>query len=138
MSSTGKGADPVSRDDERWSEHELDQMIGRLLQLGVLAAAMVVLAGGILLLAHHGNTVPALATFHGEPAALRSLAGIVRGALAGDSRALTQLGIVLLIATPVARVALTLGAFALRRDGLYVMVTGAVLALLLYSLLGPS
>jgi uncharacterized membrane protein len=109
-----------------------------LLQVGVLIAAAVVLAGGALLLAHHGHTVPALATFHGEPAGLRSLTAIARGALSGDSRALTQLGIVLLIATPVARVALTLGAFALRRDGIYVVVTGLVLGLLLYSLLATG
>ena len=49
-------------------------------------------------------------------------------------RAIVQLGLVLLIATPVARVAFTLVAFARQRDRAYVMITTIVLALLLYSL----
>ena len=47
---------------------------------------------------------------------------------------IVQLGLVLLIATPVARVALTLGAFLLQRDRLYVVLTTIVLVLLLFGL----
>ncbi|HET7583480.1 MAG TPA: DUF1634 domain-containing protein [Gemmatimonadaceae bacterium] len=122
--------------EARWSEHRLDQMIGRLLQGGVALAALVVLVGAAVLIARHGDTVSGLAVFHGQPAYLRSLTAIVRSAFHGDGHALTQLGIVLLIATPVARVALTVLAFAVRRDGLYVLVTTVVLALLLVSFLG--
>jgi uncharacterized membrane protein len=73
--------------------------------------------------------------FRGEPGYLRSLAGIVRAALTGDSRAIVQLGLAFLIATPIARVAFTLVAFALQRDRVYVGVTLLVLALLLFGLL---
>jgi uncharacterized membrane protein len=45
-----------------------------------------------------------------------------------------QLGIILLIATPVLRVAVSLVGFALERDRVYVAITGLVLAILLYSL----
>jgi uncharacterized membrane protein len=51
-----------------------------------------------------------------------------------DSRAIVQLGLVMLIATPIARVAFTLIAFALQRDRVYVGVTLLVLALLLFGL----
>jgi len=59
----------------------------------------------------------------------------VRGALALDSNAIVQLGLVLLIATPVVRVAFMLIAFVVQRDRVYVAISGLVLALLLYGLL---
>ena len=116
-------------------DRRVEQVIGRLLQAGVLLAAAVVLAGGAAYLASHGGARADFRVFRSEPSALRSVTGIVRGALALDSQAIVQLGLVLLIATPVARVALTLVAFLLQRDRLYVAMTAVVLALLLYSLL---
>jgi uncharacterized membrane protein len=113
----------------------VEQTVGRLLQAGVLVAAAVVIAGGVALLAQYGHTTADFREFHGERSALQSVGGIVRAALALDSRAVVQLGLVLLIATPVARVALTLAAFARQRDRLYVGLTSVVLVLLLYGLL---
>jgi len=49
---------------------------------------------------------------------------------------LIQLGLLLLIATPVARVAFSVVAFAMQRDRLYVAVALIVLAVLMYSLMG--
>lgn len=122
-------------DEAASSDHQVEQVIGRLLQVGVLVAAAVVLVGGIGLLLTYGGAPADFRTFRTEPSPLHHVGGIVRGALALDSRAIVQLGLVLLIATPVARVALTLVAFVLQRDRLYVPLTGVVLALLLYSLL---
>jgi uncharacterized membrane protein len=117
-----------------WSDHAVEQLIGRLLQFGVLLAAAVVLLGAILLLVQHGTSAVSYRTFVVGPDELRSMSGIVRGAFAMDSRAIIQLGLLLLIATPVARVAFTLVAFALQRDRVYVLITAIVLALLLYGL----
>jgi uncharacterized membrane protein len=120
----------------RWTDHAVEQLIGRLLQVGVLLAALVVVVGGVLLLMQHGSEpVPAYAVFHGEPDFLTSIVAIGRGALAGNSAAIVQFGLLLLIATPIARVAFTLVAFALQRDRTYVGITMVVLALLLYGLL---
>jgi uncharacterized membrane protein len=47
-----------------------------------------------------------------------------------------QLGLFLLIATPVARVVFSLLAFAIQRDHLYVGITLVVLAVLTFSLTG--
>ena len=119
----------------RISDEAVEQLVGRLLQVGVLLAAAVTSAGGVLLLAQHGRSAAEYGTFHGEPYYLRSLSGVLRGAFSMDSRAIVQLGLVLLIATPIARVAFTLVAFALQRDRVYVGVTLLVLALLLFGLL---
>jgi uncharacterized membrane protein len=119
----------------RWSDHAVEQIVGRLLQIGVLLAAAVVLVGGTMLLAQRGTNPADYSAFRGEPELLRTVASIVRGALAGDSEAIVQLGLLVLIATPIARVACTLVAFALQRDRTYVGVTAIVLALLLYGLI---
>jgi uncharacterized membrane protein len=116
-------------------DERIEQVIGRLLQLGVLTAALVVAIGGILLLAQYGHLPASFQQFTGEDPTMKSIGGIVHTVLRGDSRAIVQLGLVLLIVTPIARVALTLGAFIVQRDRLYIFTTGVVLALLLYGLL---
>lgn len=120
---------------QRWRDEQVEQVIGRLLQIGVLTAAVVVVVGGAMLLAQYGRGPADFRVFAGESASLTSVVAIITAALAGDSRAVVQLGLVLLIATPVARVALTLGAFLFQRDRLYVAITALVLALLLYGLI---
>jgi uncharacterized membrane protein len=122
-------------DQSRWSDHAMEQLIGRFLQIGVMLAAAVVLLGATLLLAQHGGAPVSYAAFHSGPEQLRTIGGIVRGAFALDSKAIVQLGLVLLIATPVVRVAFMLIAFMVQRDRIYVAISALVLALLLYSLL---
>lgn len=118
----------------RWSDHEVEQLIGRLLQVGVLLAAAVVIVGAAMMLFQHGHTAVAFGSYSDAASPLYGLGGIVRGAAALDSMAIVQLGLVLLIATPVLRVALTLVAFAIQRDRVYILLTAVVLALLLYGL----
>ncbi|HEX6535284.1 MAG TPA: DUF1634 domain-containing protein [Gemmatimonadaceae bacterium] len=117
------------------AEERVEQFIGGLLRIGVLIAAAVTVAGGAALLARHGFARADYHVFHGQPAMLSSLGGIIAGVARLDPRAIVQLGIVLLIATPVARVLFTLVAFALRRDWRYVLISGIVFGLLIYSLL---
>jgi uncharacterized membrane protein len=125
----------MSRLVPRWTDQAVQQLIGRLLQFGVLLAAGVVVVGAALLLAQYGRTPVSYSVFRGEPEQLRSIGGILRGAIALDSRAIVQLGLVLLIATPVVRVAFMLVTFMLQRDRTYVWVSALVLALLLYGIL---
>jgi uncharacterized membrane protein len=119
-----------------WGDLEIEIIIGTLLRTGVMLAAAVVLLGAVFYLAHHGLDAMGYRKFHGDPEFLRSLTGIVRGAFHLSGRAIIQLGLVILIATPVARVAFSAVAFAIERDYLYVWITLFVLAVLLYSLLG--
>ena len=110
------------------TDTQLEQIVGNLLRAGVTAAAAVVLAGGVWYLASHGAGAVDYRHFqptHEPPPWTRGLPGPL----------LTiQIGLLLLVATPVARVALTLAVFAIQRDKTYVVVTLLVLAVLAYSL----
>jgi uncharacterized membrane protein len=119
-----------------WSDEQVEEIVGSLLRSGVIASAIVVLAGGIIYLIRYGANLPDYSIFHGEPAEFRSVEGIIRAAFALRSRGLIQLGLLLLIATPVARVVFSIFAFALQRDRIYMVVTLIVLAVLIYSLAG--
>ena len=118
----------------RWSDDKIETMMGNLLRTGVAVAAAIVLIGGFLYLLRHGTSQPGYHMFRGEPADLRSPRGIVGDALSFRGRGIIQLGLLLLIATPVARVAFSVFAFARQRDWFYVVVTLIVLSLLIYSL----
>ncbi len=118
------------------NDRRIQVWIGSLLRIGVLIAAGIALAGGIWYLSAHGGEVPHYGTFRGEPVFLRYIADMVAAVLAGHSSALIQLGLLVLIAVPIARVAVSLVAFVLERDWLYCVVTALVLAILLFSLLG--
>lgn len=63
------------------------------------------------------------------------VAGLVAGYIAPDwSASVTRAGIVLLIALPIARVAVTLVIFFIQRDFIYVGITAFVLTVLLLGL----
>ena len=94
--------------------------------------------GAVIYLARHGRAPADYHVFRGEPAELRTLNGILRHAFTFHGQGIIQLGLVLLIATPVARVAFALWGFAAERDRMYVIFTGVVLIVLLYSLLGSG
>ncbi|HEY3295510.1 MAG TPA: DUF1634 domain-containing protein [bacterium] len=110
--------------------------MGNLLRAGVLTAAAVVLIGGIFYLLKHGTDIPDYRTFAGESADYTSFSGIFRSVLALMPRGIIQLGLILLIITPVARVLFALLAFIRERDRNFVVITLVVLAFLLYGFLG--
>jgi uncharacterized membrane protein len=112
----------------------LQLTLGALLRGGVILAACVVLFGTVIYLYRHGAETPQFRMFRGESADLRSVSGIVSDALAGRARGIIQLGLLILIATPVARVAFSAYAFAREGDWKYVVITLVVLSLLLFSL----
>jgi uncharacterized membrane protein len=124
----------MSEPDRDSTDQRLDEALGHLLRGGVILAAAVVLLGGVVYLAAFWDRPTDYRTFQGEPPELCHPASIFRAALRLDPRALIQFGLLLLIATPVARVVFTVYAFARQRDRTYVVVTLIVLALLLYSL----
>jgi uncharacterized membrane protein len=120
------------------TDQQFEIFLGKLLRTGVAIAAVIVLVGGVWFLSAGARARPDYKTFHGVPAELSSVGGIFHGALGGEALALIQLGILVLIATPVARVLFSMLGFGLERDWMYVGVTAVVLVLLLYSLFNHS
>ncbi len=118
------------------SDDAVEHFLGRLLRAGVLLATGLVLAGAAGYLLRYGHAHPSYGRFVGEPEDLSHPAGILRAALAGRARGLIQLGLLVLVATPVLRVASSLVAFLLQRDRTYMALTAFVLLLLLASLVG--
>jgi uncharacterized membrane protein len=123
---------------EKWTDQKVEDIVAILLRAGVLLSAAVVLCGAVIYLARHGHSPADYGMFRGEPTDLRTIPGIIRNAAGGHGRGIIQLGLLLLIATPVARVAFAVFGFAAERDRMYVVFTLIVLAVLLYSLTGSS
>jgi len=121
---------------DAWNDQKIEDIIGNLLRIGVGTAAAVVLVGAAAYLVRHGFGHANYRVFRGEPSDLRTLRGIVRAALGLHPRGIIQLGLVLLIATPVARVAFSVFAFAVERDRMYMVFTLMVLGILILSLAG--
>jgi len=121
---------------DKSGNRRIEIVLGNLLRIGVIVSASVVLAGGVIYLIRHGVEPVQYHVFRGEPSDLRSVAGILRDVFLPMSRGIIQLGFLLLIATPVMRVVISLAGFARQRDWIYVTVTALVLTLLLYSLFG--
>ncbi len=111
----------------------LEMIMGTLLRIGVLIAASFVLAGGIIYLMHHGTALPNYKAFKSEPTYLKNIPGIFKNMFTLSTGSIIQFGLILLIATPVARVIFSVVAFLYEKDYMYVIFTLIVLSVLLYS-----
>ena len=114
-------------------EHGLEMAMGRMLQIGVTIAALVVLFGGVMYLAQNGGSLRDYKHFHAATPATSTIGGIVASAAHLDPRGIMGFGLLLLIATPVCRVIFGVVGFALLRDKLYTVISIVVLCVLLFS-----
>jgi uncharacterized membrane protein len=126
----------MTMNDSGAADKGVELAIGNLLRAGVLLAVAVVLVGEAVLLIRHGTAPPHYAIFRSEPSNLRTFRGILATAFSFQGAGIIQLGVLILIATPVARVAFSAAAFAVEHDRLYVVFTLIVLGILLFSLSG--
>jgi uncharacterized membrane protein len=119
-----------------FTDESMKRFIGRLLQAGVILSAILAFIGGILYLFQNGWGYPHYKVFLGEPSYLLNVRGILQDVLNLNGTGFIQSGILLLMATPVIRVAFSVLAFAMEGDRMYVAVTITVLLILLYCILG--
>lgn len=118
-----------------WTDQRVENWVGIMLRTGVLLAAAIVLIGGVLYLAkQHNAPLPDYTHFRSEPPAYTTIAGVLHGIRNFDPRAIIMLGLLVLIATPVARVGMCIVGFFFERDRMYVAISTIVLLILLYSL----
>jgi uncharacterized membrane protein len=121
-------------------QHEpqwVDTAISRLLRGGVILSIAVICTGVLLTFIHHPQYIRSK-TALGDltsvdtvyPHHVRDVLRQIRKERGQD---VVMLGLLMLIATPVTRVAFSIAAFVVERDRLYTIITIAVLALLVFS-----
>lgn len=117
----------------------VERVISTLLRLGVITSITVIFIGMLISLARHPQAVrdpQALNPLISKNASFpHSLKDVTSGVLAVQGQAIMALGLLILIATPVMRVAVSIVAFAMQRDWIYLAITSTVLALLILSFL---
>lgn len=111
----------------------LDHVLSTVLRLGLFLAIVVVFYGGFLLLWQSGFEVVDYRIFDGESASLKEFSHILEGVAKNNPLSIIQLGIIILLSTPILRVLSCLILFAAERDMLYVTISAIVLAILLYA-----
>ena len=126
----------MTRNKHLISDEKMDEMISLLLRTGVAISSLTVFFGGVIYLMKHGRELPGYHIFAGEPARFRSVLGVTRTATSFSGRGIIQLGLLLLIATPVMRVVFTVFSFLLQKDRVYAGIALIVLLVLLFSLAG--
>jgi uncharacterized membrane protein len=124
--------------ERAWTDKRIENILGNLLRAGVVFSAVIVFCGGVMYLARNGFAPADYRVFQGEPSGLRTVPGVMREAAGLSGRGIIQLGLLFLIATPVARVIFSIWGFAAERDRMYVVFTVIVLAILIFSLVGSS
>jgi uncharacterized membrane protein len=108
--------------------------VSLVLATGVTASAILIGAGFLAAFAFGWQGSP-VGGAHASTAATTDFANLPTRLAALEPLAVCQLGLLVLLATPVARVAASVVGFALERDRLYAAITLAVLAILLASIL---
>ena len=103
--------------------------LARLMIAGVCLCAALCTTGLILSLVR-GTPRATLKPFAGVAEGFTTPSGVWASAARLEPTGLMALGVLVLIATPVARVAFSLIAFILERDRVYIVITSIVLALL--------
>lgn len=121
------------------SSHRMQEFIGKALRIGVFSACIVGIIGGICYLWMHGmEKIPDYRSFHGEGASYTTARGIWEGIIHFRAKEWIQLGVVLLIFTPIFRVLLSILLFFKEKDWLYVVISTIVLGIILGNMLEGS
>ncbi|MCW8312816.1 DUF1634 domain-containing protein [Sphingobacterium thalpophilum] len=119
-----------------WGDKDISLLVGQILRTGViLASSLLVISGVLYLIVHGQEQVPDYKDFIGESNANTTITGILTGAFAGSVPQLIQLGVLLLICTPIVRVIGSLFGFVIEKDRLYIIITLIVLAVIIGSIL---
>ena len=120
---------------------DIQQLIGNTLRWGVILACLLATIGGVYYLMQHGLD-PVLDYRHFEAANaaaqlnFTTLGGLWQGILHGDAASCIQVGVIVLILTPIARVVLSFFDFIVEQDWLYVAITAIVLTVIISNSLG--
>lgn len=115
-------------------DKDIEVAMGSLLRGGVILSSIIVLFGGIIYIYRHGSEMPEYRTFNEGNSIYHTVKNIFKGVFAFKGKAIIQLGILVLIATPIARIIFSLVGFLIEKDYLYVAITFIVLTIIIGSL----
>ncbi|MBS1524356.1 MAG: DUF1634 domain-containing protein [Bacteroidetes bacterium] len=121
--------------NKRFKDTDMQIVIGWLLRIGVYVSITVVIIGGIFFLYRHGSTVADYRSFKGVPGFIQNLGDIMHNVVLLRGQAIIQLGIILLLATPILRVIFSAIGFMLEKDYLYIFISVLVLLIIIASAL---
>lgn len=113
---------------------QVENVVSLVLRAGVLISFAIVVVGGAMYLGQHRGEAVSFQDFVGAQSDLKTIPAIVERALRFRSDALIQLGLLVLISTPIARVLMSAVGFGIDGDRLYMTVSSIVLAVLLFGL----
>lgn len=117
---------------------DVESIISFTLRAGVTISVLVMLAGIIFTFVHHPayfSSRPALGELTAAGTAYsNSIRMVLHGIAEHRGQSIAMLGVLLLIATPVVRVAISVLLFAVEKDFRYVLITAVVLVILLLSM----
>lgn len=119
-----------------WKDRDVEIFIGTVLRIGVTISMSVVILGGLIYMYRHGKELSAYSVFKVRSEKYTSMKTTLGGLLGLKGEAVIQLGILLLFATPITRVALSILSFIKERDYLYTVVTFIVLGIIFLSIFG--
>ena len=119
-------------------KYDMQQLVGNTLRIGVSLACLVAFEGGLLYLIHHGGESFDISMYKdfsyahaSQHADYTTLRGIWAGLTSFTAIGWIQTGVLILILTPIMRVALSLVDFIKERDWLYAVITAVVLAVII-------
>ncbi len=120
-----------------FADRDMEQFIGLQLRYGVITSSLIVLTGGLIYLQQSGGlALPAYSQFIGTKAGFTSIGQIITGLGTLNARGIIQFGVVVLIATPILRIAFSLVGFVIEKDRLYILITLIVLSVMMFSIFG--
>jgi uncharacterized membrane protein len=114
-------------------DRSIEAILGNLLRMGVIIAGSVVFIGAVLFLVRHRSEIPSYHIFKPDVFKYSDFRNLYNGIITFRSSSIMELGILLLIATPVLRVFFSIFAFSYKKDYTYVVFTVLVLLVLIFS-----
>lgn len=119
------------------ADNDIEQLIGLQLRFGVITATLIVLIGGLFYLHQFGGLhIPPYQNFIGTKGGFTTVGQVSTGLAGFNAKSVIQLGVLVLMATPILRIAFSLVGFILEKDRMYIGITLLVLAVMMISIFG--
>jgi uncharacterized membrane protein len=116
---------------------QFEKILSRVLRMGMLLSALLIALGGVLHLLRYGMNTLNYDIFQSKSENLQTLPDSAKDMFSLQQCGLIQVGLLILLMTPILRVAFSAYTFAKQRDFIYLVITSIVLAVLIFSLFNP-